>query len=278
MTSIKRFAGRSSDELRLMHITDETFGYADGTVLFSIGSTKVLCSVTLQNGVPPFLKGKRTGWLNAEYAMLPTATKQRTQRASTLAQQNGRSIEISRLISRVLRTVVDLDTLGERTIIVDCDVLQADGGTRAAAITGASIALRKAQELWLQNKMITVPFISDDVAAISVGVSGQNCLLDLDFAEDCIIDADFNVILTKSNKIIEIQGTAEKAPVAWHTFEEIKKLACDGIQKIFAFIDQSVAGKSASVEELADSELKASPERKAPHVPMFSLQNRLNLS
>lgn len=272
MTSIKRFAGRSSNQLRLMHITHETFGYADGAVLFHMGRTKVLCSVTLQNGVPPFLKGKRTGWLNAEYAMLPTATKQRTQRASTQAQQNGRSVEIARLISRVLRTAVDLDTLGERTIVIDCDVLQADGGTRAAAITGASIALRKAQELWLQNKMISVPFILEEVAAVSVGVSGQECMLDIDFAEDSIIDADFNVILTKSNKIIEIQGTAEKAPVSWETFEEIKQLASEGIRQIFAFIDQPDAqpGRQAETHK----------ETSAPkvHVPMFSLQNRLNLS
>ena len=272
MTSIKRFAGRSSNQLRPMHITHETFGYADGAVLFHMGGTKVLCSVTLQNGVPPFLKGKRTGWLNAEYAMLPTATQQRTQRSSTLAQQNGRSVEIARLISRVLRTVVDLDTIGERTIVVDCDVLQADGGTRAAAITGASIALRKAQEYWLQNKMIAVPFLLDEVAAVSVGVAQDDCLLDIDFEEDSMIDADFNVILTKSNKIIEIQGTAEKAPVSWQTFEGIKQLACEGVQQIFAFIEQ--------VDAAAIKPAQAAKESPAPktHVPLFSLQNRLNLS
>lgn len=272
MTSIKRFAGRSSNELRLMHITHETFGFADGAVLFHMGRTKVLCSVTLQNGVPPFLKGKRTGWLNAEYAMLPTATQQRTQRSSSLAQQNGRSVEIARLISRVLRTVVDLDTIGERTIVVDCDILQADGGTRAAAITAASIALRKAQDYWLQNKIISVPFLLDEVAAVSVGVSGQDCLLDIDFAEDSMIDADFNIILTKSNKIIEIQGTAEKAPVAWEVFEEIKQLACEGVRQIFAFIAQDAAPTGNCTE--------TSKESTAPkaHVPLFSLQNRLNLS
>lgn len=263
MKSLQRFAGRDFDQLRPMHIHHETFGYADGAILFHMGRTKVLCSVTLQNGVPPFLKGQRTGWLNAEYAMLPTATKQRTQRAHTQAQQNGRTVEISRLIGRVLRTIVDLGTLGERTIVVDCDVLQADGGTRAAAITGASLALKRAQEVWLQHKVISVPFLLDEVAGISVGVSGTDCLLDIDFSEDSKIDADFNVILTKSAKIIEIQGTAERQPVSWELFREIERLACQGIKQIFDFIDQP--GK------------KIEPEGQN-HVPMFSLKNRLNLS
>ena len=265
MTSIQRFAGRSYNQLRPMHITYETFGFSDGAVLFHIGRTKVLCSVTLQNGVPPFLKGKKKGWLNAEYAMLPTATQQRTQRASTLTQQNGRSVEISRLIGRVLRTIVDFDVIGERTIMVDCDVLQADGGTRTAAITGASIALRKAQELWLQNNMISSPFLLDDVAAISVGVAQETCLLDIDFAEDSKTDADFNVVLTRSHKIIEIQGTAERVPLSWQTFDQIRELACQGIEQIFSFIDQKAQQKTVSTQQKA-------------HVPMFSLQNRLNLS
>jgi ribonuclease PH len=273
MTSIKRFAGRSCNQLRFMHITHETFGYADGSVLFQMGRTKVLCSITLQNGVPPFLKGKRTGWLNAEYAMLPIATKQRTQRAQTLAQQNGRTVEISRLISRVLRTIVDLDKIGERTIVVDCDVLQADGGTRAAAITGASIALLKAQEHWLKHKIITEPFLLDEVAAISVGVLQEECLLDIDFAEDSIIDADFNVILTKSNKIVEIQGTAEKAPVSWEVFEHIKQLASEGVQQIFAFIEQKEVNT-----EVADSKAQETVALQKNRTSMFSLQNRLNLS
>lgn len=270
MSCKQRFAERGSDELRSMHIIHDTFGYADGSVLFHMGGTKVQCSVTLQPGVPPFLKGKRTGWLNAEYAMLPTATKQRTQRASTLAQQNGRSVEIARLISRVLRTIVDLDTIGERTIVVDCDVLQADGGTRAAAITAASIALRKAQEIWLQKKMILTPFLLDDVAAVSVGVAGDNYMLDLDFSEDSQIDADFNVVLTKSNRIIEIQGTAEKTPISWEGFDKIKHLAVKGVHEIFSFIEKA-SGK-------ADEHPESAKEVYKKQVPMFSLQNRLNLS
>jgi ribonuclease PH len=265
MTCIQRFAGRGYNQLRPMHITYESFGFADASVLFKIGRTKVLCSVTLQAGVPPFLKGKKTGWLNAEYAMLPTATKQRTQRASTQSQQNGRSVEISRLIGRVLRSVVNLDVLGERTIIIDCDVLQADGGTRSAAITGASLALHKAQEYWLEQRIITAPLITQRIGAISVGVSGDACLLDIDFTEDSNIDADFNIILTESKHIIEIQGTAEQKPVSWDTFDTIKHLACKGIEQLFVGID---LGQSPRVQEFSSK----------AQAPMFSLQKRLNLS
>lgn len=272
--SIKRFAGRSFESVRPMYIAKETFGYADGAVLFHMGRTKVLCSVTLQNGVPPFLKGKRVGWLNAEYAMLPTATHQRTQRSNSLTQQNGRSVEISRLISRVLRTIVNLNVIGERTIVVDCDVLQADGGTRAAAITAASLALVKAQELWLERNIIGEPFLLDQLAAVSVGVVGQSCLLDLDFAEDSMIDADFNIILTKSRQIVEIQGTAEKAPLSWQTFEDIRRLACDGVDRIFSFIEEQGSANHLEHKNIAEPDKEASRRK----VPMFSLQNRLNLS
>ena len=210
MVSLKRSDGRTKDQLRTLKVIHDTFGYADGSVLFQIGNTKVLCSVSIQAGVPPFLKGKKTGWLTAEYAMLPTATKQRTQRPSSALKQQGRSVEISRLIGRVFRTVVDLDALGERTIIVDCDVLQADGGTRAAAISGACLALYKAQQRWLYNKRIEQPFLIDTIAAISVGVLQGQPLLDLDFSEDSLIDGDFNFVLSRSGNVVEIQGTAEK--------------------------------------------------------------------
>jgi ribonuclease PH len=159
--------------------------------------------------------------------------------------------------------------IGERTIVVDCDVLQADGGTRAAAITAASLALAKAQEHWLQRKVIAEPFLLDEVAAVSVGVMGQNCLLDLDFAEDSMIDADFNIILTKSHHIIEIQGTAEKVPLSWHTFEEIRRLACDGVEQIFSFIADR-GNRQADITQ--------QPEQERKKAPMFSLQNRLNIS
>lgn len=262
MTSLKRIDGRAHNELRPIKIIHETFGYSAGSILFQMGNTKVLCSVTLQPTVPPFLKGKKTGWLNAEYAMLPIATKQRTMRATSMHKLQGRSVEISRLIGRVLRTIVNLDSFGERTIVVDCDVLQADGGTRAAAITGASIALKKAQQRWLKNKTITEPFLIDEVAAISVGKFDDQYLLDLNFAEDSTIDSDFNFILTKSNDIIEIQGTAEKKALSWHDFETFKNLAIDGVKQLF-----SIA---------AEQENRRKERSKKHHSPMFSLQNRLN--
>ncbi len=262
MTIVERIDGRAYNETRPIKIIHETFGYSAGSVLFQIGYTKVLCSVTLQPTVPPFLKGKKTGWLNAEYAMLPTATKHRTQRATSAHRLQGRSVEISRLISRVLRTVVDLGSFGERTIVVDCDVLQADGGTRSAAITGASIALKKAQQRWLKNNTIDTPFLIDEVAAISVGKLDDAYLLDLNFSEDSSSDGDFNFILTKSNKILEIQGTAEKKALSWDDFESFKNLAVNGIKRIFDCIN---------VQE----ERRRSSGRRN-HAPMFSLQNRLN--
>lgn len=260
MTQFKRSDGRSYNAMRPFKVTFDAFGYASGSILFEIGNTKVLCSVTMQNTVPPFLKGKKTGWLTAEYAMLPTATKQRTQRSSNAIKEQGRSVEISRLISRVLRAVVDLDSLGERSIMVDCDVLQADGGTRAASITGACIALQQAQQRWLRSGMIEKPFLKDSVAAISVGVMKGEPLLDLNFDEDSMIDGDFNFVLTKSGSIVEIQGTAEHTLISWTQFDELKKLAINAVAEIFTLVDEHSGTK----------------EKKSTKAPLFSLQNRLN--
>ncbi len=256
-----RSHGRSHDSIRTVRVHYNAFGYAPGSVLFSLGNTKVLCSVTLQNSVPPFLKGKKTGWLSAEYAMLPSATKQRVQRSSSSAKPNGRSIEISRLIGRSLRTILNLDEIGERTIIVDCDVLQADGGTRTAAITGAYLALAQAQEQWLASGLIQRSFLIDAVAAISVGMLDNTPLLDIDFAEDSMIDSDFNFVLTASGKIIEIQGTAEQKPLAWDHFEQIKKLAVSGVQQLF--------------EQSASQPVTVTKSRRT-QAPLFSLANRMN--
>lgn len=261
MTLFKRPDGRSYNEFRTLKVLPDAFGYASGSTLFEIGNTKVLCSVTMQSTVPPFLKGKKSGWVTAEYAMLPTATKQRTQRASTALKEQGRSVEISRLISRVLRVVIDLDSLGERSIMVDCDVLQADGGTRAASITGAYISLAQAQERWLRSGLIDRPFLKDGVAAISVGMMKEQPLLDLNFEEDSIIDGDFNFVLTKSGNIVEIQGTAEHMVISWADFEKLKQLATDAIAQMFRTIDELT-----SVKE----------KKSSTKVPLFSLQNRLN--
>ena len=227
-----RAYGRAHDEIRPIRITYDVFEYAAASVLFELGKTKVLCAITLQNNVPPFLKGKKVGWLTAEYAMLPTATHVRKER-ETAFKQNGRSIEISRLIGRVLRSVVSLDLLGERTIVIDCDVVQADGGTRTACISGAFIALSIAVERWLAAGKIPQNIIRDELAAISVGLKNDQLLLDLDFAEDSTIDADFNFILTRSGAVVEVQGAAEHAPIAWEQVQSMVSLAQKGIHAIF---------------------------------------------
>lgn len=262
MSSFKRLDGRLHDQLRDVTLTVNAFGYAPGNLLFQIGQTKVLCSVTMQTGVPPFLKGKKTGWLTAEYAMIPTATKQRTDRPSNAIKQQGRSVEISRLIARVLRSVVDLSVLGERTITVDCDVLQADGGTRSAAITGGCVALQLAQQYWLRGGLIERPFLKDSVAAVSVGMMHKDALLDLNAIEDNGIDNDFNFVISKSGAIVEIQGSAEKMLLSWEDFELMKNLAIKNIEYLFTYIDG----------------LNLCTEKKERKVPLFSLQNRLNNS
>lgn len=267
----KRSDGRLYNHLRPVHIVSDSFGYATASILFAIGNTKLLCSVTMQTTVPPFLKGKKTGWLNAEYAMLPTATQQRTQRTSAACKQQGRSVEISRFISRSLRAVVQLDSFGERTITVDCDVLQADGGTRAAAITGSCIALGIAQERWLQDRVIDRPFLKDQVAAISVGMMQGQPLLDLSCAEDMMIDNDFNFVITKSGAIVEIQGAAERALLSWQDFDILKDLAISGINELFMHGKQTELSSNNS----SNNQIALSVTAKKAKLPMFSLAHRL---
>jgi len=245
------------------------FGYAPGSVLFALGNTKVLCSVNIQQNVPPFLKGTKSGWLSAEYAMLPVATQMRTNRESSSVKRNGRSVEISRLIGRSLRTIVDLKKLGERTIIIDCDVLQADGSTRTACITAASYALYAAQEHWLERGVIHSPIVTDRVAAVSVGISNGSVLLDLDYNEDSSIDSDFNVVLSSTGEIVEIQGAAEKSMVSWNQFDSIKELSIAGVQELFKTCDEQLGYHKQAVQARHTSE-----KAPAQKVPLFSLQNR----
>lgn len=268
---LKRSNDRLHNQLRPIQIISDMFGYAESSVLFQIGNTKVLCSVTMQTTVPPFLKGKKTGWLNAEYAMLPTATQQRTQRTAAACKQQGRSVEISRFISRSLRAVLHLDSFGERTITVDCDVLQADGGTRAAAITGGCIALSIAQTRWLQSRIIERPFLKDEVAAISVGMMQGQPLLDLDCAEDMHIDNDFNFVITKSGAIVEIQGAAERALLSWQDFDVLKVLAIKGIDELFACNAQ----QGPVIKEANVNTSRCGSVSEKTKLPMFSLANRL---
>jgi len=267
---IHRYNSRKPDQLREVNARFNLFGYASGSVLFEMGNTKVLCSVNLQSGVPPFLKGKKTGWLTAEYAMLPSSTLTRTHRESSSVRRNGRSIEISRLIGRSLRTIVDLSVLGERTIMVDCDVLQADGGTRTACITGASLALQMAEQKWLAKNAITQSIVKDSIAAISVGIMAGEPLLDLDFSEDSKADADFNFVVTKSNTLVEIQGASEGATIGWDQFEKARRFALHGIKKLFEIGDNyfnSAIAKKNNKDKLDGRQ-----------APFFSLKSRQDMS
>ena len=270
MQKIKRARAynRALDQLRPISLDYNVFGYAPGSVLFTQGNTKVLCSVSMQPSVPPFLKGTRSGWLTAEYAMLPTATQSRTNRESSSVKRNGRSVEISRLIGRALRTCIDLSKLGERTILVDCDVLQADGSTRTACITAANYALQAAQEHWLACNIIDDNIIIERVAAVSVGIADGQALLDLDYEEDSSIDADFNIVLTGSGDIVEMQGAAENAVVSWQQFDTIKELALSATQKLFKICDAQRPSEELAVT--GNKQRKMQP-RKAP---LFSIQNR----
>lgn len=236
-----RSGNRSYDQLHPLRVTYGIYPNSAGSTLFEMGNTKVLCGVTLQNGVPHFLRGKRSGWLTAEYALLPTSTPVRTVREITASKRNGRVIEISRLIGRTLRSICNLSILGEQTIFIDCDVLQADGGTRTASITGAFLALRSAAARWVEMGIIpsVSALIRDEVAAVSVGLGKQGLLLDMDFAEDSMIEADFNFVLARSGKVIEIQGSAERAPMSWDSYDEMRILAIQGSQELFFFYDTS---------------------------------------
>lgn len=235
---MKRLDGRTTEQVRPASVIYNIHGNAHGSVLFALGNTKVLCSVMMQDGVPHFLRGKGTGWLTAEYAMLPAATAVRTPRESATMKSNGRSIEISRLIGRSLRSIVDLSKIGERTIYVDCDVLQADGGTRTAAITGAYCALRHAVDIWKLEGKISQTFLRDTLGAVSVGLSKGAVLLDINYEEDSTIDADFNFVMTGSGKVVEIQGATETVPFEWAVVEQMRALAHKGIQDILSTVGE----------------------------------------
>ncbi len=277
---LKRIDGRTLNQVRPINFKYDALGYADASILFEIGNTKVLVSVTLQNKVPFFLRGSGTGWLTAEYAMLPSATQKRTVRDSNQNQKNARGVEISRLIGRCLRTVVDLSNFGERTIIIDCDVLQADGGTRVACVTAASMALKLAEARWLDAGILRNNIIRDSLVAISVGRVDGQLYLDLSFDEDSRADADFNFILTESGKIIEIQGTSEKEPLDWSEFEGLKKLAINGVDFIFNFLKSASNTLSKIIDEksikIEKESYRSGQNKKQNHkTPFFSIGSRL---
>jgi ribonuclease PH len=287
MTVKKNEWGRTQ-KVRPVNLKYDYLGYADACALLEVGRTKVLASVTLQDNVPPFLRGQRRGWLTAEYAMLPCATQRRTNRESNQHFKNSRSVEISRLIGRCLRSVVDFSLLIDKTIIVDCDVLQADGGTRVACITAASFALDLAIKRWINAGVIDQNILKEQIAAISAGVVDGKPVLDLSYVQDNQAEADFNFVLTKSGKLIEVQGTAEKEPLEWELFLQLKDLAQKGVNQIFEScskfnqnldlnlrrekIDSFVGGR------VADKRQNSREYNKNRKPALFSLGNRLNKS
>lgn len=239
---MKRIDGRAYNELRPIKITPGFQAFAEGSALIELGKTRVLCSVSVEDRVPLFLKGEGSGWVTAEYAMLPCAAVTRTPRASSVGRVGGRSHEIQRFIGRSLRAVTDLSALGERTLIVDCDVIQADGGTRTAAVTGSYVALYQAlQKLANMGVLSSVP-LKSAVAATSLGIIHGHMLLDLCYDEDFNAAADFNVVMTSKGEFVEIQGTAEGKPFSKQTVDFLLSLAEEGIKKLFE-VQQDTLGK-----------------------------------
>lgn len=229
-----RPSGRQAAELRAIRITRDFTKHAEGSVLVEMGDTKVLCTASVEESVPAFLRGAGKGWVTAEYGMLPRATHTRTHREAARGKQSGRTQEIQRLIGRSLRAIADLTKLGERQVIVDCDVLQADGGTRCASITGACVALHDAvHRLLAVGKLVESP-LHDLVAAVSVGLCESVPVLDLDYAEDAACDTDMNVVMTGSGGIVEVQGTAEGKPFSRAELDALLELAQAGIRRIVA--------------------------------------------
>ena len=238
-----RPSNRTPLQLRPVKITRHYTKHADGAVLIECGDTRVLCTASVDEKVPPFLRGKGQGWLTAEYGMLPCSTGERMQREAAKGKQSGRTMEIQRLIGRALRSVVDLGKLGERTIQIDCDVIQADGGTRTAGITGAFVALHDAVEKLRRRQLLETTPILDHVAAVSVGIYEGVPVLDLDYPEDSSCDTDMNVVMTGSLGLVEVQGTAEGVTFDRQELNAMLDLAQQGIQQLIALQKAALAEK-----------------------------------
>lgn len=241
---MKRVDGRAWDALRPVKITPKVQSFAEGSALIELGKTRVLCSVSVEERVPAFLRGARSGWITAEYSMLPRSTVTRSPRESATGRVSGRSQEIQRLIGRSLRAVTDLTSLGERTLIVDCDVLQADGGTRTAAITGAYVALHQAMHTLANMGILSSIPLNSAIAATSVGIVRSNNLLDLCYDEDFNAEVDFNVAMTSQGKFVEIQGTAEGKPFTKETIDSLLALAEKGINELFQIQQEALGNLS----------------------------------
>ncbi len=233
--------GRRADELRPVHIDTGFNIHAEGSALISFGHTRVLCTASVEDKVPPFLRGEGKGWVTGEYGMLPRATHTRGNREAARGKQGGRTVEIQRLIGRALRAVVDLEKLGERQIQLDCDVLQADGGTRTAAITGAWVAMRIAVNRLLAEGALEEDPVFGQVAAVSCGFVDGEALLDLEYSEDSRAQMDANFVMTPEGDIIEVQATAEDRPIPWSSLETLKTLAEGGVRELARLQRQAVA-------------------------------------
>ncbi|MDA0149367.1 ribonuclease PH [Vibrio sp. LaRot3] len=225
---------RKADQVRPIKITRQYTAYAEGSVLVEFGNTKVLCNATVEENVPRWLKGQGKGWVTAEYGMLPRATHSRTRREAASGKQGGRTMEIQRLIARSLRAVVDLKAMGEFMITVDCDVIQADGGTRTASISGASVAMADAFQHLIDNGKLKSNPMKGHVAAVSVGILGEDVLCDLEYVEDSAADTDMNVVMTEDGRMIEVQGTAEGEPFSHAELLKLLESANKGIAEIVA--------------------------------------------
>ena len=229
-----RASGRRADELRAVRITRHYTRHAEGSVLIECGDTRVVCTASVEEGVPAFLKGQGRGWLTAEYGMLPRATNTRARREAAEGRQSGRTQEIQRLVGRSLRAIADLTQLGERTIRVDCDVIQADGGTRCASITGALVALADAFAWLREQGLVGADPLRDFVAAVSVGIVAGEAVLDLDYAEDSACDTDMNVVMTGAGRFVEVQGTAEREPFSRDQLSRLIDLSSKGISQLIS--------------------------------------------
>lgn len=254
---MSRPSNRSNDELRFIKITPNFTKNPDGSVLIQAGDTLVLCTAMVEEKVPPFLKGTGTGWVTSEYSLLPASTNTRTQREASKGKITGRTSEIQRLIGRSLRAVVDMEKLGERTVWVDCDVLQADGGTRTASITGSFVALCLALKKLKQNGSLEEWPIRDYVAAISVGIVDGEAVLDLEYVEDSQAEVDMNVVMTASGEFVEVQGTAEGKPFARQELDNLLYLAEKGIRELID-LQKKAIGEDWNNEE---SPIDSNPEQ-----------------
>lgn len=226
--------GRANNEIRPVTITRSYVKYAEGSCLIEVGDTRVVCTASVEDKVPPFLKGSGTGWVTAEYGMIPRACRTRNVREASKGQLGGRTMEIQRLVGRALRSVFDMKLIGERTIWLDCDVIQADGGTRTASITGAFIALAEAGDWMKREGIVKKNPITELLAAISVGIVNGEDMLDLQYSEDSMAAVDMNVVMTGSGKLVEVQGTAEGLPFSRERFNKLLDLAQRGITQLFA--------------------------------------------